>query len=75
MPVYRAKTNYDRNNIYYPRGSQVSLTQEEAQADVENGTLELVAPDPTLPLTPETPPKGKPATGSETGKTPGSETK
>jgi hypothetical protein len=68
MPVYRAKNNYDRNNIYYPRGSQVSLTKEEAQADVENGTLELIGPDPTPPPPAETPSKGKSGTGGETAK-------
>ena len=68
MPVYRAKFNYDRNGTYYPRGSQVSLTAEEAQTDVQNGTLELVGadPEPTPQLEPPPSPKGKIPPGGET---------
>ncbi len=60
MPVYLAKLNYDRSGIFYPRGTQVSLTAEEAQEDVNNGTLELIGPDPVEPPAskPKTPPGG-----------------
>jgi hypothetical protein len=71
MPVYRAKINYDRSGILYPRGTQVSLTAEEALEDVNNGTLELIGPDPVE--TPASKPKTPP--GGENKTPPGGETK
>jgi hypothetical protein len=62
MPVYKANYNYNRSGILYPRGSQVSLTTEEAQPDVENGTLTLVGPDPE----PKPDLKGKTSGGDKT---------